>query len=142
MPRLATATAFNRVMGKLLADRKKKLAKATKLMAQVSEIDTMFAEFGISLEGAPVAAPAARKTGRGGRRGGGRKRGVFAVTGEQTVLDYLKKHGKSSTGSINKYWVSEGRGGKADNTLGKLVKAGTLKRVKSEDVRGSLYTFA
>jgi hypothetical protein len=140
MPRMKTVTMFGRTMGKLLADRKKKLAKATKILGQVSEIDALFAQFGIAIEDQP--AKAGRKAKKVGRSGGRRKRRVFAVSGEESILAFLKKHGKVSTSDINKYWKGVGRGGKADNSLTKMVQAGALKRIKTKGVRGSEYTIA
>ena len=142
MPRMKTVTMFGRTMGKLLADRKKKLAKANKILAQVGEIDALFAQFGISIEG-ETAKPERKVKAKGGRRGGRRrKRGVFAISGDESILAFLKKHGKSSTSQINEYWKDEGRGGKADNSLTKLVQAGTIKRLKTKGVRGSEYVAA
>ena len=71
----------------------------------------------------------------------GRKRGSFAQTGDKFILDMVKGAGATTT-EINKKWTAAGRGGKADNVLGRLVKAGKLTRAKLPDGRGSMYTLA
>ncbi len=76
------------------------------------------------------------------KKSGGRGRGAFELSGEDSVLAFVKSAGNPSTKEVNEYWTAEGRGGKADNTLTKLVKEGRLKRVKAKDVRGSRYKVA
>lgn len=75
----------------------------------------------------------------GSKRG---KRGSFGISGEQSVLDFVKSAGKPNAKEVNDHWTGEGRAGKADNALSKLVKLGTLKRVKVEGERGSRYATA
>jgi hypothetical protein len=121
----------------------------------IAEIDSVFADLGIDAgggrrRGRPAGrrgpgrprkagkTTRAKKTGRRGRR----TRGVFAQTAEESILGFVKKAGKPTTAEINTHWTAEGRGGKADNTLTKLVQAKKLKRVKDKNVRGSRYTAA
>lgn len=128
----------------------------------IAAIDATFAEFGIIPDAAPQRRGPGRppkkagrkkgtttttatkkratrkKTGRRGRRG----RGSFEKTGEQSVYDFVKQHGKPNAKEVNEHWSGEGRGGKADNTLSKLVKEKKLKRVKVKGERGSLYQVA
>ena len=48
----------------------------------------------------------------------------------------------ASAADVNKHWQGEGRGGKADNTLTKLVKDGKLKRHEVKGERGGRYSIA
>ncbi len=114
------------------------------LVAKLARIDDMFASLGISAEGAAsrrgrppgAKAPKAVKAGKRGRR----KRGSFAISGEESVLAFVKKHGKPNAKEVNAHWQGEGRGGKADNTLGKLIAKKLIKRVPgAKDERGSRY---
>src|SRR5690606_11498156 len=121
----------------------------------IARIDEMFARFGIDAEPAGAAAPARRgratkkkdvaarqarksKTKKATARTqspasrGRRTRGQFAKTADESVLGFVKKHGNPNAAEVNTHWRKEGRGGKADNTLTKLVKAGQLKRVTAE----------
>jgi virulence-associated protein VapD len=87
--------------------------------------------------GAATTTVAASKTSKPKRK----KRGQFKETGEQLVLGLLK--GKRQTSSeLTKAWKSAGRGGKVDNSLGKLVAAGKIKREKLKGKLGSIYTLA
>lgn len=118
------------------------------LKGRIAELDALFARLGISAEGGvakrrgrppkgAAGAPAA------GKRGGRRKRGTFAQTGEESVLAFIKSHGSPSAAEVNKHWSGEGRGGKADNTLTRLVKEGKLKRLPAaEGERGGKYKVA
>lgn len=147
MPRQSTATAFSKSLAKLLTDRKKLSDKITKLQVKLATIDGLFEQFGISLEagaakatrGAKVAKAA--KAGKG-RKAGRRKRGKFEMTGEESILKFVAAKGKPTTAEINAQWFSEGRGGKADNTLTRLFKEKKLKRIEDPEVRGSRYAVA
>jgi hypothetical protein len=146
MPRLTIAKSIANVLGKARAQRKEYVAKIAKLQAKVDDIDASLRAGGMDF-GAPSAGPKpARKT-RGrprkaGRGGGRRSRGQFTVTGEDSVIAFIKKHGNPTTAEVNKHWKSEGRGGLANNTLTRLTQQKQLKRVKEEGVRGSRYTVA
>ena len=104
---------------------------------QIAAIDKTFAEFGIPLgDKVPVIreTKSSKKTGKGRR-----SRGKFSMTGEESVIHFLKTRGPAGSAKVNKHWTDEGRGGRADNTLSRLVKIGKLKRVASKDERGSRY---
>lgn len=77
-----------------------------------------------------------------GPKPGSRRRGKFTVSGEQSVLDFVKSHGKPNAKEVNEHWTKEGRAGKADNALSKLVKLGSIKRVDVEGERGGRYQIA
>jgi hypothetical protein len=119
-------------------------------VAAVEEIDTTLGTLGI--EEAPKARRGRPKgsTKKGAQKQGSkkkvakkaprRKRRSFEVTGEQSVLGFV---GQAKTPpnakEINSHWSREGRGGKADSTIGKLVKAGQLVRVEVDGERGARY---
>lgn len=86
-----------------------------------------------------AAAGAKRGPKPGSKRG---KRGSFGVSGEQFVLDFVKSAGSPNAKEVNAHWTGEGRAGKADNALSKLVKLGSLKRVNKPGERGSRYAAA
>jgi len=141
------------------------------LLKEIEEIDQTFEKFGIDA-GAALPSSRGRgkkKRGRGRPRGsktttkkagkktgkkttkktgkkvskrGRRKKGTFTKTGEQTILDFVREHGSPSTAEINVHWSGEGRGGKADNTITRLVKEGKLARVENPGERGSRYKLA
>lgn len=142
MPKLSSIAKFARMIDDLKAER-------AKAMGRVQEIDAIFGQLGIGTPAAaPVAAPAPARRGRpvgsksAAPRGGRRKRGTFATTGEQSVLGYIKSHDRASAAEVNQHWRGEGRGGKADNTLTKLVKDGQLKRIEVKGERGGRYSIA
>jgi hypothetical protein len=86
--------------------------------------------------GAGAAAP------EGGRRRRRRKRGKFAMSGEDSIIRFIREHRNPATSEITAHWRSEGRGGKADNALSRLVKARRLKRQAIAGERGSRYLIA
>lgn len=135
MPRLKTADELGVLINKLQQQRRQH-------EEAIAVIDRTFSRFGIQVASrrgpgrpAGMGTPA---VGHGRRR----KRGTFKITGEQSIIEFIKRKGKPSTKEINDHWKGEGRGGKADNTLTRLVKEGRLKRIKSKDVRGSRYSVA
>jgi hypothetical protein len=66
----------------------------------------------------------------------------FDQTAKQFIISLVKSRKATTTGQINVAWKKAGRGGKADNTLSLMVKAGTLKRKNLLDERGSRYALA
>jgi hypothetical protein len=71
-----------------------------------------------------------------------KKRKTFKQTADQMILGLLKGGKALTTAEIAKAWKKQGRGGKADNTLTKLVKDGKVKREKVKGARGSQYSAA
>jgi hypothetical protein len=124
-----------------------------KLQQRIDEIEEVFGSVGTASGGGRVGGGGAvrRKPGRppgsgntrkSGGRGGRRKRGSFSISGEESVFQFVKSTGKPNAAEVNKHWQKEGRGGKADNTLTKLVKDGRLKRVQVKGERGGRYQAA
>ena len=69
-------------------------------------------------------------------------RGRLAVSGEESVLTFVKHAGQPNAHEINAHWSKEGRSGTADNTILKLIRAGKLLRVVVTGERGGQYTIA
>ena len=63
-------------------------------------------------------------------------------TGEESVLAFIRDHGKPTTAEINEHWKSEGRPGVANPTVARLLKRGLLTRQNDPAVRGSRYSVA
>lgn len=83
---------------------------------------------------APVGRPPGRPAGR-------RKRRTFAISGNESIINFVREHKNPSTKEIKEHWMSEDRGGKVDNALTKLVKEKKLKRTPlGEGIRGSRYS--
>jgi hypothetical protein len=121
----------------------------------IEAIDLTFKQLGIDV--APVASPAKPRRGRPAGTGkktkvakppkkktakktSKRTRKTFAVSGDESVLAYVKANAGCTTAQVNKHWTKEGRSGKADNALGKLVKDGKITRKNIMGQRGSTYT--
>ena len=137
---MATATTtreLERLVQQLKADRQAHVDA-------VAKIDATFEQFGITPKprkrrgrppgsGKGAAKKAAKKTGR-------RKRGRFSQSGDDSVLAFVKGKGSVTSKEINEHWTKEGRAGRADNAITKLIKAKKLKRQNIKGARGSRYT--
>jgi hypothetical protein len=72
-----------------------------------------------------------------------RTRRKFAISGEQSILGYIKSNKSPTSQEIEKHWKSEGRSFVAANLLSKLVKEKVLKRTPlGKGIRGSRYSLA
>jgi hypothetical protein len=124
----------------LLDDRQKHSEALAEIEQKLEQINLLLN--GTGRRGRPSKAAAAvtgaEPQGRKGRRGR-RRRGPSA---EDLVLGFVQGKGNPTTAEINAYWRSEGRPGKADNTLSKLTREGKLKRKQDKKVRGSRYSVA
>jgi hypothetical protein len=129
----------------------------------IEAIDQTFSELGIGAEPAAPAAPAKRRgrpVGSGKKakaakkpaaaaaaaakqttkkKPGKRTRQTFAVSGDESVLAFVQANPDCTTAQVNDHWTTEGRAGKADNALGKLVKDGKVARKNIKGQRGSTY---
>ena len=96
-----------------------------------------------SLRGKPGRKPAAKKAAASAAPAAKtpRKRKTYAQTADQFVLALVQGKG-ATTAEINSAWKAAKRVGRADNTLNKMSKAGTLKREKLAEGKGSTYTVA
>lgn len=157
MPTLSTVAELKRLISELSSKRQE-------LVEEIAEIDHTFSSLGISdVDAVSTGKKRGRKPGSknkttktttttGAKRGpkpgskrkskGKRGRGSFEVNGEDSVLAFVKSFGTPNAKEVNEHWSDEGRAGKADNALSKLVKMGTLKRVHAPGERGSRYAIA
>jgi hypothetical protein len=62
------------------------------------------------------------------------------VSGEQSILTFVKSKTNPKGQEIESHWKNEGRKGRAANDLSKLVKEKKLKRAPLKGERGSRYT--
>lgn len=90
----------------------------------------------LGVEVKPVAVPAAKPARKGRRRQG------FKITGEESILQFVREHKNPTTAEITAQWKDEGRGGTANNPLTRLVADKKLKRVPNKGGRGSRYVLA
>ena len=162
MPKLSPENLLAAAIDRLRSER------AT-LVSRVSEIDASFGRLGIAVAVAVTVPVVDGKIGKLGKRRGrppgsksvpmvakpikpaiaegkpatkNRKRGRFAVSGDQSILTFVQGAATPSTADVNAHWTKEGRGGKADKALSTLVKAGKLKRIVVEGERKSRYAIA
>ncbi len=138
MPKMSPAKMLQNSLKKLLGERSKLQAVIDKTQAKIDEIDAIFSGSGLSLGTVGKAKPGPKPGGKAGKR----SRGKFDTTGEESVLAFIKKHGRPNAKEVNEHWAKEGRGGSANNALTKLVQSGTVKRVEAEDARGGRYVMA
>lgn len=133
MPRLSQAAMFDRTISQLLTKRRE-------YTQGLAHIDAIFAKYHIQVtNGAASAAPQSRATSAPRQSAGSRKRRSFSQTADEFILSSLRSK-PMVTGEINAAWKRAGRGGTADNSLGKLVKDKRIKRMPVKDRRGSRYT--
>jgi hypothetical protein len=142
MPRVSPTAGFEKYLSELLAKRKE-------YQKGLDEIDSLFGKWGISIStpaakrgpGRPKASPAptiaASAAPVAPRKQ--KKRGKFSQTAEDFVTSLLKDGKGLATADINKAWKTEGRGGRADQTLARMVADKRLKRSSAPGIRGSLY---
>jgi hypothetical protein len=62
------------------------------------------------------------------------------ATADTFVLSFIQANPGCTTAQVNEHWITEGRNGKADQTLFKLVKTGQIARKNIKGRRGSMYT--
>ncbi|MCY2950599.1 MAG: hypothetical protein NTU53_01320 [Planctomycetota bacterium] len=72
----------------------------------------------------------------------GRRRQRFAISGEESVLAFVKEQGKPTSQEIERQWRAEGRKGRAAKALSKLTREKDLKRAPMKGRRGSRYMLA
>ena len=147
MPPAKTADLSSRV-DQLLEQRQQHLDAAERISNTIAQIESLLGSAGgakrrgrppgrprmSDFGGAPVSAPNGPRRGR--RR---RTRQRFAISGEQSIINYIRSHKDATTQDIKKHWASEGRGGTADNALSKLVREKKIKRYPLEGQRGSRF---
>jgi hypothetical protein len=116
----------------------------------IDVIDLTFKQLGIEVQtSVPTAKPRrgrpagtgkkAKATKANPKKTSKRTRKTFAVSGDESVLAFVKASPDCTTAQVNEHWTKEGRSGKADNALGKLVKEGKITRKNIKGQRGSTY---
>ena len=70
------------------------------------------------------------------------RRSKYALSGQQSILNFVQKKGSPTTREIKRHWLSEGRKGRPDNSLSLMVKAGKLERQPLDGKLGSRYVLA
>lgn len=137
MPR---ARLSNVSLKQLVAELDRRKRKLASLVVQRDAMDKEIAELQ-AMEGlAPAAAaPAAKKVQRGGRR---RQRGTYAKTANEMILGLMGGGKSRSTADINAAWKADGRPGRADTALNKLLKSKKIVRTVVKGTRGSKYSLA
>jgi hypothetical protein len=133
----ATTNVTGRIQ-QLLDERQKRSDAVAEIDQKLEQINSLLngKRRGRPRSNAPVAA--APRQARKGRRGRKRRQGGA----EDLVLSFVQQNGNPATAEINEYWKSQGRPGKADNTLSKMTREGKLKRKSAKEVRGSRYAVA
>ena len=63
----------------------------------------------------------------------------FELTGEESVLAFVRSHGNPTTSEVNAHWHEQGRTGVANPILARLLKRSLLRRENDAGVRGSRY---
>jgi hypothetical protein len=61
------------------------------------------------------------------------------LTGEESVIEFVRSCDNPSTAQVNAHWKSQGRLGVANPILARLIKRGVLRREDDPSVRGSRY---
>ncbi|MAX23001.1 MAG: hypothetical protein CMJ19_00740 [Phycisphaeraceae bacterium] len=107
----------------------------------IEAIDQTFKDLGLS---APQLKPVAKAQSNGPEKttfpGRKRTRNSFTITANDFVLSFVQANPECTTAQVNEHWITEGRNGKADQTLFKLVKTGQIARKNIKGQRGSMYT--
>ena len=151
MPRPALAKVSTTALQAELERRAARLGKLLKLREQVdrdiAELQALSAQFGKATPAAPKVKAVRRKQRKAKTAKVAAKpvvkkvRKAFKQTAQKFILRLLKG-GVMTTAQLNERWARIGRGGKADKTVGELVKAGTIKRSKLKVGKGSEYGLA
>jgi len=161
MPKFSPEKELQNAIDKLRAERAQLLARVAQIDTSFGRLGIAVAVAAATVAApaaaAPAAAPTGKKRGRPakvapvkaapvakaakpgkvkiGRGKGGR--GKFSISGEQSILDFVRGAGKPNVAEVNTHWTNEGRKATADTTVSKLVKKGLLKRVTVDGERGS-----
>ena len=139
MPVSHASTDITQRIQQLLDERQKHAEAITSIDATLARVGAALTSNGQPYKpaAAVVKQPAPAKLAK--PKG---KRQEFAVSGLQSILDFVKSKSNPRGGEIEAQWQSEGRKGRAINLISKLVKDKKLKRIPLKDERGSRYTLA
>jgi hypothetical protein len=108
----------------------------------IEAIDQTFQELGLDPHKPSVKPRRGRPAGRKNTVNNGEngKSKMPTATADTFVLSFIQANPGCTTGQVNEHWILEGRNGKADQTLFKLVKNGQIVRKNIKGRRGSTYT--
>ena len=149
MARTTAASQLSKLVKQLQAERQEHAAA-------IAAIDEGCAQLGITL-GAPKRGPgrpkakaaakaapkkAAKKAAAKVAAPTKRTRGKYQQTAEEFILGMFAGGKTLKTAQIVDKWRQAKRGGKADNTVSKLVAAKKLNRQNIKGARGSVYSAA
>ncbi|MCG3178631.1 MAG: hypothetical protein BIFFINMI_00959 [Phycisphaerae bacterium] len=136
MPRRSNVQVLS--VQQLQAEIARRVAALPRMIEQRDRLNAEIAALQTLVNNAPTAGKKPGRKTAGRKRG---RRGSYAQTADQFVLALLK--GKSlTTADLTAAWKKAGRGGKVDNVLTKLAKAGQVKRAKVSGGQGSNYSLA
>jgi len=68
-----------------------------------------------------------------------RKYRKLELTGEEFIVEWIRQHGSATTLEINAAWRAQGRGGVANNAIGRLLRRKQVVRERIANQRGSRY---
>lgn len=71
-----------------------------------------------------------------------RRRRRGGPTAEEFIASLVKSKKANTSKQINVAWKQDGRPGRADNTLSRMIRLGSLRRTKLKGERGSTYAVA
>ena len=108
----------------------------------IEAIDQTFQELGLDAHKTTVKPRRGRPFGSKSTVNNGAigKCKIPTVTADAFVLSFIQANPDCTTAQVNEHWITEGRNGKADQTLFKLVKTGQIARKNIKGQRGSMYT--
>lgn len=136
-----TVRSLLRTMKQIDRERKARTADLEEAAKLVLKHLTDLGHVGMNTKAADIRTKRMATIGKN-RRSRKRIRRKFAVSGEQSILDFVKNKSNPMGREIEKHWSSEERAGTAANLLSKLVKEKKLKRTPLKDERGSRYSMA
>jgi hypothetical protein len=157
MPGIASSSNLSELLQRLASEKARHEQSTAAVSGTLEEISGLLGSLlgGTSTSSSSVSAPRPALRGRPRKAAstpaaaapvkatrGRRKRAKFAMSGEETVLAFVRQNRNPSTSEIQAHWKSEGRGSSADNSLSKLVKDKKLKREPNKQGKGSRYVLA
>ncbi|MCY2953515.1 MAG: hypothetical protein NTU53_16280 [Planctomycetota bacterium] len=135
----ATASLTDRIQ-QLLDEREQHAEAIAAIDKTLEQINSLLG--GVKAGRKPGPKPAAMPSAAEPPAKRGRRRQRFAISGEESVLAFVRDQGKPTSQEIERQWKAEGRNGRAAKALSKLTREKKLKRTPLKGERGSRYTLA
>jgi hypothetical protein len=136
-----TIKSLLRTMKQIEKERKARTADLEESAKVILKHLADLGHVGINTRAADTRAKRTATIGKNNRKRK-RSRRKFAVSGELSILNFVKSKSNPMGREIEKHWTSEGRAVSAANLLSKLVKEKKLKRTPLKGERGSRYSLA